>query len=783
MYISRIAEDGRKQFTVDHLKESSEYAALLGNKFGLSEISRLATILHDLGKFSQEFVNYLEESFIQQKAGEKTAARGSVIHSTQGAKYIYEYCAQSDDLFKILVSEICALCIASHHGGLMDMISPNGETPLLERLKKESISKNYNQIIEIAEQELNIGQDIKDIFQKAENEIKAFLEKCKQKDLDCLFMLNLLTRTVYSCLVDADRYNAYCFENKAKSKKQEQFSWEKYAKRLEERISTFSKDTEINRIRSIVSDFCYCAASRPKGIYRLSVPTGGGKTLSSLRFALNHAKYHNAEHVIYVIPYLSIIDQTAKEIKKSLQYNENDNYILEHHSNFIIEEDKEKIQNHKLLTSRWDVPIIITTMVQFLESIYSARASDLRKFHNMANSVIIFDEVQSLPLKCIHLFNEAINYLYNFGQCTVLLCTATQPPLEETLRPLFLSDKPSLIPDMSSDFQKLKRTRLVNKTKLSGYTLEELRDFILEVFRREKNCLVILNTRRDAANLYLSLKDYFERNPTEGELFHLSTLMYPKHRLQVIEYIKNHNQEKIICISTQLIEAGVDISFKSVIRVISGLDSIIQAAGRCNRHGEEPNGKDVYIVNLHKENLQNLPEIKAGADVTYNILANNPSDLMNEIQNFYKNYYYREKNKMSYPTDYGSIYELLSHNDRSFKNMLNYGNDNELFLRQAFKTASDSFYVIDQRGVGVVVSNDESNKLISEYIYSNLEKKNAILRKLSEYSVTLYSYQLNELMYYKALTFVNEEIYVLDSYFYDDKLGVVFDIKHDSPII
>jgi CRISPR-associated endonuclease/helicase Cas3 len=780
MFISRIAKDGREQLTADHLRKSAKYAALFGKKFDLAEICRLAAILHDLGKFSTAFVEYLKHSFAEKEAGKEDSNRGSIIHSTQGAKYIYEFGCESYDFFTCLVSEVCALCIAGHHNELMDIISPDGKTPFIDRLKEDKPSLNYKKILEIAEQEFNLGQEISDIFQKAVNEVMTFCEKCMQKELNIGFMLHLLTKTVYSCLVDADRYDAYCFESNIEAIPAI-FSWEEHSNKLESRIATFPKDTEINKIRSMVSDYCYQAASRPKGIYMLCVPTGGGKTLSSLRFALNHAKIHNAEHVIYVIPYLSIIDQTAKEIKQSLGYTENDNYILEHHSNFFIENnDTEQIVNYKLLTSRWDAPIIITTMVQFLESIYSAKASELRKFHNMANSVIIFDEIQSLPLKCAYLFNEVINYLCNFGGSTALLCSATQPPLDKIPKPLIGSNN-SLIPDMSDSFRKLKRTNIVDKTKAGGYTVDELGNFVINIYQKEKSCLVVLNTRKDAVELFSYLDQYFKQNNSDTELFHLSTLMYPKHRLRVIDRIKKRKQN-IICVSTQLIEAGVDISFNAVIRALSGLDCIIQAAGRCNRHGEDPNGKDVYIVNLSNEDLSKLPEIKDGAEVTRKILEKKPFDLAEEISTYFRDFFYKEKSQMGFPLKEinTSIYEILSTNLVGYQNMSNYGNNIKIALGLGFKSAGDNFSVIEQRVIGVIVLTEESKDLINKYKYSSLDKKNALLSELGRYTVNLYPYQMLNLS--KALTLINDELFVLDSYYYDEKLGIVFDPNQKAAI-
>jgi CRISPR-associated endonuclease/helicase Cas3 len=320
---------------------------------------------------------------------------------------------------------------------LMDGISPCGNTPFRDRLVRENDGLHYAEVIKAAEEEHISISSVSDTLKQCGNELRKFIETCKANNLNVAFMLHLLTKSVFSCLVDSDRYNAYCFEiNKVSEIKIQLPPWEEYAQRLEQKISTFSATSGINIIRREISEKCLCAANRPKGIYRLDVPTGGGKTLSSLRFALNHARIHEAEHVIYVIPYLSVLEQTAKDIKKALQFKPADSFILEHHSNLIISDDPEEAQAYRLLTDRWDSPIIITTMVQFLESIYSSKSSDLRKFHNMGNAVFIFDEVQSLPLKCTYLFNEAVNYLYYCAGCSILLCTATQPPLNETEKPI-----------------------------------------------------------------------------------------------------------------------------------------------------------------------------------------------------------------------------------------------------------------------------------------------------------------------------------------------------------
>lgn len=784
MYISRIAKDGREQYTKQHLHECAEYACRNGEKFKVSEICRIAALFHDMGKLSSEFVKYLKDSYISEKLGNKYNRKGSVVHSTQGAKYLYELQPCTNDQITYLVREIIAICIANHHGGLMDGISPYGDTPFRERLVRKNGDLHFAEVIETAEKEHIFIDTVPDILERCRNELIEFIEVCAENKLNIAFMLHLLVKSVFSCLVDADRYNAYCFEiNQTPEIERPLPPWEDYAQRLERKISTFRADSDINKVRRDISENCLNAASRPKGIYRLDVPTGGGKTLSSLRFALNHAKIHKAEHVIYVIPYLSVLEQTADDIKKALQYKPQDNFILEHHSNFVIDDDAEEAQAYRLLTDRWDSPIIITTMVQFLESIYSNRSSDLRKFHNMANAVFIFDEVQSLSLKCIYLFNEILNYLYYCAGCSILLCTATQPPLNEAEKPI-LSKLPSLIPDMSESFQKLKRTFVKNKIIHGGYSTEAFQEFILEKYKREGNCLVIVNTKSDAARIYNSLKSYIEANPQEQMLVHLSTTMCPAHRLDVINTIKEQKQERILCISTQLIEAGVDISFKCVIRVIAGLDSIAQAAGRCNRNGEDPKGKNVYVVNLAEENLSMLPDIKCGAEITYRILAEQPSDLLSPavIQRYYKEYFAKQKSQMYYPIkELGNLnlYDLLSINQKGTGAYLNMGGANPPALRQAFQTAGEHFSVIEQRTVGVLVPYKEGAALAEKLKYADLKEKNILLRQIGRYSVSLYPYQKKKLEELRALILLEDGIVLLDSKYYHDKLGVVFDSRKE----
>jgi CRISPR-associated endonuclease/helicase Cas3 len=780
-YISRISTDGREQTTASHLMETAALAKQYGAKFGVGSLAQAAAFFHDLGKFSRAFVEYLK-CCIGAKGDDSSPPRGSVIHATQGAKYIAELFSGKAAIYSA-AAEIVANSIAGHHGGLTDGISSSGDTPLRDRLASDRDALHYAEVLENFQNANLPAGDVDVLFSACIAELGAFSQQCKSENLDAAFMLHLLVKSIFSCLVDADRYNAYCFEARIEQEAQNRIPpWDVYAARLEEGLSLFKIDSDIADIRHDISKKCLNAAKRARGIYRLNVPTGGGKTLSSLRFALNHAQEHKLERVIYVIPYLSVLEQTASEVRKALSYSVADDFVLEHHSNLLPPDDENDAQARRLLTSRWSRPIIITTMVQFLESIFSHKSSDLRKLHNMANSVFIFDEVQSLPVKCVHLFNGVLNYLRVFGGCTTLLCTATQPLLDKVERPVRLSTPPELISDMSEAFAKLKRTRIVDSTILGGYSYKALRDFAMEKLSSAGNCLVILNTKKDAAKLYASAKTYIAENPDcKIKLVHLSTSMCPAHRSAVIDSLqtqvdgkKQLKDERILCISTQLIEAGVDISFRCVIRALAGLDSIAQAAGRGNRNGEDPNGCEVCIVNLTEENLSQLPDIEHGKNVTARILDESPHDILSPeiMARYYDEYFYKRRDNMDYTIENNiTLYDLLSCNRKGCESYVNSGGKTLPALRQAFQTAGENFCVLEQGTTGVLVPYGRGEQLAEEYKTANLRDKPNLLREMGRYSVSLFARQFGKLKH--AICPVGDDVYTLRKDCYDPECGVM----------
>lgn len=715
------------------LKTHSDNVSILASKFaekcGIAQLLQLAGYFHDLGKITSDFQNYLFD--VNPK-------REKVQHSILGAKRAY---ANTSD--KPIIAEILCNIIAAHHGSLYDDIAPDGSTPLIDRIEKAVL-------LQSPEDCPNIETD------KLFKCISIILSKLH--DEDRAFGLSMLIKYAYSCLVDADRLDAYLAENNMEYNDSKS-EWVTLLDKLNMWLIELSKNNtppEISLFRQQVSDGCAKAGIKPRGIYKLEVPTGGGKTLSSLRFALVHANYHKMDRIIYVIPYLSIITQTANEIRKSLSADEN--IVLEHHSGFL----PDKRELYKYHTDRWDSKIIITTQVQFLESVFSAKGSDLRKLHNMANSVIIFDEVQSIPVKCIHLFNGVVNFLHAVCGCTILLCTATQPLLDKVDRKIrFTDDNPIVQCGLLS-----KRTKIINAMTPGGYSYTELTEFILN--RHTLSTLVIVNTKAAAKNLYSEIK----KNGTHA--IHLSTNMCAAHRENVFNNLRKYlcNKTPVICISTQLIEAGVDISFECVIRDIAGLDSVYQAAGRCNRNGEFNEIKNVYVINIKDEILDKLTEIKTGAEITRRLFDENKSDNINE---YYEYYFFARKCDMDYKTETSSIYSLLTDNVQGHKNYQSPSNRETVknpAIRAALRSAADAFYVIDRGRTDIIVPYGESMDLVSEYNKSSdIDIKRVLLRKMGKYSVSLYGYQFDALDKKNALNF-KDELIVLSKGFYDEERGV-----------
>jgi len=745
----------------------------------MPETARLIGLLHDAGKFQQAFVDYLLN---------ETARRGSVIHAIQGAKYAYDV-TQTAEIHP-LIGEIVAMCVANHHGALVDGITPEGNTPLLTRISSVEESLNYDEVVQAFAVEVRV--DIEKLLQAANLELDDFCKRCEQKKLDAPFALHLLIKSLFSALVDADQFGAYCFDCRLDPlEKPPPPPWSQLRQQLEVHLQRFAADSPIDALRARISTECLAASGRSPGVFRLDIPTGGGKTFSSLRFALSHAEEYGFDHVILVIPYLSVLEQTASRMREALGCDEGSETILEHHSDVLLSDEEEAAKTYRLLTSRWSSPIIITTMVQFLESLYSAKKSKLRKLHNMLNSVIIVDEAQAVPVKCSSLFNEAINYLATVGGSTVVVCTATQPEVGATGRALRLSAQPDLASASGEQFAAFSRTVLVDLTDAGRYSMgaNELRDLTLGQWRAKGSCLVVLNTKNEARELFQALKEAVEQLPVDSQpdLTHLSTNMCSEHRKAVIAPLKD-SVDGVICVSTQLIEAGVDLSFGCVIRALAGLDSIAQAAGRCNRNGEYPDLREVFVVKLEHENLRHLPDIEFGAKQAARVLREAAKEEANPlapemIARYYKYFFHRDGNLglLDFPiSDQGRNMTAVDLLGCNCKGVGAYGNRSATvkpLVRQAFRTAGDAFHVIEPGGTSVIVPFGEAKELVKSFSCTrDLKEQGAILRKLSHFTVNVYEYQRGMLEQQGGLS-SEGDLTVLSLSFYDPELGLALDGK------
>ena len=801
--------DGLQQLLIDHLLETSTISGQLAAKLNLGLVGELLGLMHDFGKYSHKFQKYIHDEtgvFNPDLDDEESTPNGSKVdHSTAGAQWVYRELRKFGAAQGIgeLFGQMLGLCIASHHGeGLIDCLDGEGNPKWIERFNKT------DELTHLAECEQNADEAV---LQKAkelagENLIRSLLKAVKpilsdpvSNDKIKEFYLGCLTRFLFSCLIDADRINSSDFEREAQKEVRcltEKPDWQSAIDKLEAKLAGFENRYPIDEIRRKISDDCLKRAADSQGIYTLTVPTGGGKTLASLRYALHHAQKHNLDRIIYIIPYTSIIDQNAQAVREIL----GEDWVLEHHSN--LEPEKQSWQD-KLLSENWDKPIVFTTMVQFLDAWFGGGTRGARHIHPMTNSVLIFDEIQTLPVKCVHLFCNVLNWLTTFGKSTAVLCTATQPLLGESGLQNFSEGKRESIAargllkqpanaeimgkhqDLDKLFADLSRVKIRFNEKAGGWNVDEAGAFLLEQFQTALSCLFIVNTKKWAQELYQYCKG---QNVPPEALFHLSTNQCAAHRKAIFDTIKARlkNKEPVICISTQLIEAGVDISMACVIRALGGLDSIAQAAGRCNRHGEKEGKGQVWVLNLQEQDFTRiLPDIQAGkthAERVFRDFAGQDILQPAAMERYFEYYFYQRSDEMSYSVKNSATGSLL---DWLSDNALNpYGEKNDKrskplpLLMQSFKSAGRAFQAIDAPTHAVIVPYGEGAELIVKLCGEwDPKKMYDAKKKAQRYSVNVFPNVWNKLQKENALheTIEGSGIYYLNERYYNDEFGLSLD--------
>lgn len=711
MFLAHISEDKMREHTIkEHLEGTADLAGEFAEAFGCREWGYGCGLLHDIGKYSQAFQNRL---------------RGSAKmtdHSSAGAQ----------ELFKRR-NLLGAYCISGHHSGLLDggiEGDPGGEGTLSGRMSKTV--EDYH------------------IFEK-EVGIPVFPTPPLRSLGGGGFSLSFFVRMLFSCLVDGDFLNTEGFMLGQEAPRGQHDSIEELLKRLTSYVSPWLENRDestVNGRRTAILNACFEMGKEEPGLFRLTVPTGGGKSISSMAFALEHAKRNQLDRIIYVIPYTSIIEQNA-QIFREILGKEN---VLEAHCN-VEYESEEELKLGQLAAENWDCPVVVTTNVQFFESLFSNRSSKCRKLHNIANSVIIFDEAQMLPVPYLKPCIQAISELvYNY-KSTAVICTATQPDLQQ-LFPEEIKIR-EICPDVRGQYEFFKRVTI----EQGG---EYTEDRLVQTLESEDQVLCILNNRKGVQKIYEGLKG--------PGTYHLSTLMYPEHRKRVLAEIRERLKRGEPCrvISTSLVEAGVDFDFPTVYRELAGIDSVIQAAGRCNREGRRNREECKTVVfTLERGEERKVPlELKLPMKIAEQI-GEKYEDIssLEAIAEYFKRLY-RFKGEA---LDQKGIVEAFERGGR-----------NHLF---PFASVAEKFHLIENETKTILIDREpEAMNLIRRLRLGEHSRK--LVREVGRYGVSIFSQDFEHLMGAGMLEELRMNLYLLrNREQYREDMGLTLNVSRGEAVM
>lgn len=731
-FIAHIADDGRIQSIDEHLCGTSELSGKFAEVFDAREPGEFIGAYHDIGKYSIPYKKRIYEN-------------GAMCdHSTASAYelFLLSYRYKNEDWFDEDSYLALGNIMASHHSGLMDRgesYSSSGDGNYIGRLKKGHDNK-------IPEYKKNWNGKM---------EALPDIPKFDKKDPFQSFQKYLYYKFLYSCLTDADFLDTKAFMSGETNQGHD--SIKQLLDRLEKYLDDhFSQPIDnLGCIRNEISGCCREEAGNERGVFSLTVPTGGGKTLSSLLFALRHAVANGMDRVIYVIPYTSIIEQNAAVLKTVLG---NDN-VLEHHSN--VDELDSKENGGVGASENWDAPVIVTTTVQFFESLFGHRPSVCRKIHNMANSVIIFDEVQQLPVEKWKLCTMTMASLVKRFRSSIVLCTATQPGLSSMISKLGC-EITDIVPGKYMEEEVFDRVTIRNLGYSSNGYQEMTPEEIAGELEGQQQALCIVNSRKAAFDVYSCLEP--------NGAFHLSTLVCAEDRAETLRKIRKAllSGKKCLVVSTSLIEAGVDISFPAVYREACGLDSVLQAAGRCNREGKSR--KEDSIVSIFKGNWNVPGNIKDRAGITERVTRRkHPSEYFSKscIDG-----YFRE------------LFSLTAENSAKHKK-----SDNQIyewirkFPTDYYKSISEKFYMINNNMKTVYIPSQGCLHEIECLMAGKITK--GVLRKLGPRSVSIsrsHYKKLIEIGYIEPCRYLDGAAVLINEKGYNKTTGLVFDGETDDGI-
>lgn len=795
-------ENNKIQTLYAHLLNTGNEAARIGSKVGLENTCFLLGIFHDSGKADPYFQNYI-----------KNNTRDKVIHSNAGAKLFGEFIVEEKLHEKhpnrnfYIYLEMMSYVIEAHHS-LFDCIITGDRDS-----KQEGISRIFEKYNYDSNNKYNYAlvksyfQEVKKTLEQEEVYLADVLDKSFDEFLEIAdtlefrtgklqevenFYIAMLTRLLLSILKSADVKDTINAYDIIVDDKDLNFSKEYFFEQIQNKYEQFKKPKgKLNKIRTEIADQILKRGLKDStGIYSLTLPTGAGKTLVSFRYAAAQIKEKNKERFFYITAFLSVLEQNASEIREIIK---DDDLVLEHHSNIVEssfdsrsnleneDEDREKVIQ-EYLKDTWDSPCVLSTMVQFFNTLFKGKSDNLRRFSSFIQSVIVLDEVQSLPIKVNYMMNLAFNFMKKVMNTSIILCTATQPQydhenIQHKLDYGGINGESQELYELSArDFEAFKRVEMSYIKDDENYLMNpSLIKRIVNELEAEKNVLSISNTKAQVKKLYDGFLEYNEEAAvikTEN-IYYLSTNLCAAHRLTTINEIKEKikNNEQVLCFSTQLIEAGVDIDFDVVYRSLAGFDSIVQAAGRCNREGKLESG-EVFIYKTSEENTKSIKEIYDKISITDLIIDKSGMEIeLNDTNDLYFNRYFSKySNEMNYRVNKDSnLFDLFSSNLKASVSQKN------IYLKQAFQKVANTFNLIENANqYSVIVEYEESRELIYEF-YDALEnyhfkKAKGILKKLQAYTVNLYN--LDALAVEKIEEF---NIYIYKGN-YDSKLGIVEEI-------
>lgn len=833
----------KEQYLLDHLFATASRCREIAVVIDMEKIAMITGLMHDFGKYSYWFQAHI--------CGKDV---GRVNHSSAGAKalgYIADRtiveCGMEDQLKvdKIyakawqLYREIIEYAILAHHG-LYDIIEDVTFRHLTSvRLDYDKDGKyDFNETglayLNFLNQEYE-GREQQTIWQLYYDGFKEFLavnQKLKMltrlgsetkaiKAKAMSFYHGALVRLLLSILKEADIYDSancfYEYKDRLYTQEEKNELWQSMCIELEKVYEGFAGKegkSVLDQIRCRLADEIYQFSKYYKnGANKLNLPVGSGKTLTSLRYSLTNANEFGKSRIFYCTAFLSVLEQNASEIKAHLgsQYSE---YILEHHSNVMEEEefygtrdeglrDEKEYSSNEYLKESWESPLILTTLVQLANSLFKGKASNLRRFSKLIDSVIIIDEIQSLPSKAVYPFNLMTNFLTHIMNCNILHSTATQPNLDSRVALEYpcLYANPFLISNQISNsivFQRVDYYSLLGNDFDEYLDAAKLISHVKEQLENEISSLIVLNTKAAVYQIYSALEKVEDAKNEEWEIIYLTTNQCPRHRLDLIEKMKGRLQairtgkdkKKLICVSTKLVEAGVNLDFDLVYKSITGVDSVIQCGGRCNREGRRKTRGRLYLFQYQGENFTHLPDLKserAAAVATFRemkdeILCGEKIDIEKACDKYFKKLYLNymgEENgrhlKFAIGKDiHSTILDLLSTNPDGTENFKNSNNKAPDFsLKQSFQTAAAAFNLIENESISVIVQ--YKNEELLESLYQAIEKRNyseakKYLKQLQPYTVEIRKSSKYERHVTKEL---DGQLLILDENCYDsDGIGL-----------